>query len=237
MTAPALQPKQPASPELDRYAVLDALEQQAKRIAELIMGQIEALVVKEPVPTPESVQMLERLTRSHARVARTARLSDLLKDRLKERAAGRDKAALADRAAETRVRKAMIVGVVERIAIEADVSAPYALGSAARRRLDRDDIYGDVLKRPASEIVAGLCDDLDLDPVWSKRAVEAWAREEIESGEPGWPMAAFTAAPIAVTRTFIAPASIANDGPDAPHRSANHAAAAQREQIPPPSLE
>jgi hypothetical protein len=59
----------------------------------------------------------------------------------------------------------------------------------ASERLDRDDVYGDLLARPVSELVALICRDLGLDPDWPVLADEAWAREEMADGAPGWPLA------------------------------------------------
>ena len=90
-------------------------------------------------------------------------------------------------------RKARVEQIVERVA-EAQGEAPEAverLVEEAAERLDRDDIYGDVLSKPVSEIVARICQDLGLDPDWPRLAQEAWARAEIESGAAGSPLAVF----------------------------------------------
>jgi hypothetical protein len=59
----------------------------------------------------------------------------------------------------------------------------------AVERLDDEDLYGTVLTRPVSEILADICRDLGLSPDWPSLAEEAWAREEIRSGKVGWPLA------------------------------------------------
>ncbi|MDB5459102.1 MAG: hypothetical protein JWO72_843, partial [Caulobacteraceae bacterium] len=59
--------------------------------------------------------------------------------------------------------------------------------------LDDEDLYGDVLARPFSEVVADICRDLGLDPDWSRLAQEPWARAEIDSGQAGGPLAALPA--------------------------------------------
>jgi hypothetical protein len=63
------------------------------------------------------------------------------------------------------------------------------LMTEACERLDDEDLYGDLLQHPISEIVARLCQDLGLDPDWAELAKELWAVREIESGEVGWPLA------------------------------------------------
>ncbi len=60
----------------------------------------------------------------------------------------------------------------------------------ARERLEHDDIYGEVMSRPVSDLVACICADLGLNPHWAHLAQEAWARDEIDSGEVGEALAA-----------------------------------------------
>jgi hypothetical protein len=59
----------------------------------------------------------------------------------------------------------------------------------AGRRLDLDKVYGDIMSRPVSELIADICRDLGLSPDWPALAEERWAREEIASGQPGAPLA------------------------------------------------
>jgi hypothetical protein len=60
-------------------------------------------------------------------------------------------------------------------------------------RLDQDELYGDLLSRPVSEIIAHICRDLRLEPDWPQLAEEAWAQDEIASGAAGAPLAALMA--------------------------------------------
>jgi hypothetical protein len=86
-------------------------------------------------------------------------------------------------------RKARVERIVERV-IQAetfDEGEVDRLTEAAYERLDHDEIYGDLLARPVSEILALICRDLGLSPDWSRLAEEAWAQEEIESGVAGSP--------------------------------------------------
>jgi hypothetical protein len=55
-------------------------------------------------------------------------------------------------------------------------------------RLDDDVLYGDLMTRPLSELVADICRDLGLDPDWSSLATEHWAQAEIAGGHVGWPL-------------------------------------------------
>jgi len=86
-------------------------------------------------------------------------------------------------------RKARVERIVERV-IQAetfDEGEVDRLTEAAYERLDHDEIYGDLLARPVSEIITLVCRDLGLSPDWSRLAEEAWAQEEIESGVAGSP--------------------------------------------------
>jgi hypothetical protein len=69
-----------------------------------------------------------------------------------------------------------------------DAETVERLDAEARERLERDDIYADILARPFSEVVADLCRDLGLSPDWSRLAQERWAKDEIKSGKAGWPL-------------------------------------------------
>jgi hypothetical protein len=57
-------------------------------------------------------------------------------------------------------------------------------------RLEIEELYGDILARPISEVVAELCRDLGLHPDWPVLAETAWAKREIESGRAGAPLRA-----------------------------------------------
>ena len=91
--------------------------------------------------------------------------------------------------------KARTVRIVERVARRACDDAEHVerLVGEAAERLDQDDLYGEVLTRPVSELVAAICQDLGLDPDWPRLAREAWAREEISSGAAGSPLMALAA--------------------------------------------
>jgi hypothetical protein len=67
----------------------------------------------------------------------------------------------------------------------------------AVERLDDEDLYGDLMDRPLSEIVARLCKDIGLEPDWSQLSQELWAQREMASGAVGAPLAAAIAAAMA----------------------------------------
>ncbi len=89
-------------------------------------------------------------------------------------------------------RKDRVARIVQRLAVDrcADEDALQNLMIDACEQLEDDDLYGDVMERPLSELVARLCKDLGLEPDWSALSQELWAQREIASGEVGAPLAA-----------------------------------------------
>jgi hypothetical protein len=137
-----------------------------------------------------------------ARVARAVRLTFMLQSKLIKQLQDWDshRAYLASSAAwqaerergkQADQRKAQVERIVERVAKgdRDDADEVERLVDETRERLDQDDIYGDVLSRPVSELVAMICRDLGLGPDWTRLAKEAWARDEMACGEAGWPLA------------------------------------------------
>jgi hypothetical protein len=92
-------------------------------------------------------------------------------------------------------RRARLLRIVERV-VETehpdDEETLQILMTDVCERLDDETLYGDLLERPASELVARLCKDLGLDPDWAELAQERWALREVESGDIGWPLAGLT---------------------------------------------
>ena len=89
--------------------------------------------------------------------------------------------------------KARVERIIERAAEaehEDDAVHVDALLREAGERLDDIDLYGDLLDRPISEIVARIGADLGLTPDWSRMARDAWAQAEAASGDPGAPLKA-----------------------------------------------
>jgi hypothetical protein len=145
------------------------------------------------------------LALAYSRVSRAVRLTLMLQAKLIEDLRAADMAGAEERAAaeaeaakdlERRdpayQRKARVEAIVERL-IEAEhpdeeETVDDVLREAAER-LDDEDLYGDLLERPVSELVARLCKDLGLEPDWAELAEEFWAVREVQSGRPGWPLA------------------------------------------------
>jgi hypothetical protein len=128
-----------------------------------------------------------------ARAARAVRLTIALQSRLIGELRALDEVADRHRTAgpiiAARERKARVQRIVERV-LEAeigDANEYHRLAAEARERLEHDEIYGDVLTRPVGELIALICRDLGLSPDWSRLAQEAWAQEEIASGQVGSP--------------------------------------------------
>jgi hypothetical protein len=118
------------------------------------------------------------------RAARSARLSFMLQDRQIQALEGRDRGQASDAADRARTvrreRVQQVKAIIERIADRAghDQIETYHLAHQTAERLDRDDIYGDILRRPVSELIGLICKDLGLDPDWPRLAEEAWMRGE-----------------------------------------------------------
>ncbi len=132
---------------------------------------------------------------AYDRVARAVRMTLLLRTKLLE-----DLQALEEKAQEgvlppDEARKARIEHIIERVARTThDRLAVDSLVLRTSERLDDEDLYGDVMTQPISQIVARICQDLGLEPDWPRLAQEVWAREEIAGGEVGWPLLGLAAA-------------------------------------------
>jgi hypothetical protein len=155
---------------------------------------------QEPAAAPGDAPL------AYSRVSRAVRLTLMLQSKLIEALTASDKDAGAARAAaeaeaaKTREMqdpayqmKARIEAIVARVAgrrLRRDGQAVERVLRESAERLDDEDLYGDLLERPVSELVARLCKDLGLDPDWAELAEELWAVREVESGHIGWPLAA-----------------------------------------------
>jgi hypothetical protein len=139
--------------------------------------------------------------RAYARASRTVRQTILLQSKLVKDFDGREAAgrqARADAKAEadktlqerTELRKCHVSWIIDRVANARhdDTETVERLTREADERLDDDSLLGDVLARPISETVARICKGLNLDPDWTRLAEEAWAQEELASGDVGWPL-------------------------------------------------
>ena len=181
-----------------QIAVLGELAEAGLEVALAIRDQVKTAAAGGEDATSTAM--------AYARAARAVRLTLLLQSNLIKQLQDWDRhtAYLASQAvAEADERredlldehKARTVRIVERVARRACDDAEHVerLVGEAAERLDQDDLYGEVLTRPVSELVAAICQDLGLDPDWPRLAREAWAREEISSGAAGSPLMALAA--------------------------------------------
>jgi hypothetical protein len=167
---------------------------QLDRLAEAGVEMAEALASQAKGSGPEVVEGDVAL--AYARVSRAVRMAVMLQSRLRDGArteATADTARADNRPDLENMRKTRVQRIVARVFDDAHPEADQEqfehIGADARERLDDDDLYGDVLSRPISELVAQVCHDLGLEPDWASLAHEPWAQREIESGEVGRPLA------------------------------------------------
>jgi hypothetical protein len=201
---------QPSTPDNDRAAWADGvLRRQVGLLEQLAQSGLRlALAIEGQVTGPSGAEAAqghdpEILAMAFSRVSRAVRLACLLQSKLirdaeeARREADRQQRMQDDRDRidankGRRERKARVEAIVERVAWTEteDEDRTESLLAEAAERLDSDDIYGDVLDRPMGELVALICRDLGLEPDWDGLAQEAWALDEIASGDPGSPFAA-----------------------------------------------
>ncbi|HEY4030135.1 MAG TPA: hypothetical protein VGM25_07310 [Caulobacteraceae bacterium] len=189
---------------LREWEGLDELAGYGRDIARVIARRVQAGDADQPVAELQVAAM------AYARVARAVRLTVMLKAKLAGTQAGAqiecragsqaDAGTEADEAAHDpeQMRKFRVERIIERAAKARhpdDEPAVDRLMTEAGDRLDDDDLYGDVLERPMSEVLALICRDLGLELDWTRLAEEAWATQEIAGGQPGWPLAGLALAP------------------------------------------
>lgn len=189
----------------DRARARPLFERQIAMSGQLAEAGLEvALILKDQVKTAHEnggAEIVVSAGAAFARVARAVRMTILLQSKLIRQLQDWDRntafiascdMADKDREREERTdqRKASVEQIVERVAGRThgawDVER---LVEETAERLDQDDIYGDLLSRPVSELVAQICKDLGLDPDWPRLAEEAWARDEMAGAAIGWPLA------------------------------------------------
>ncbi len=198
------QPTPTAAPDMARTL----LERQLWVLGQLAEGGLEiARAIERRATSDESPDaVLDAAPMAYARVARAVRMTIMLQSKLIAdlqtlEAKGAQAAAHAhclqgpQRVGLECDQKERIGRIIGRIAGAdgADEDEVERLTEEAAERLDHDDLYGDILTRPVSEIIALICKDLGLEPDWPQLAEEAWARAEIESGAAGSPLAGLMA--------------------------------------------
>ncbi len=213
MTVAAQTPLQPATtavpanaaaPELARTL----LERQLWVLGQLAEGGLEiARAIERRAISDESPDaVLDAAPLAYARVARAVRMTILLQSKLiadlqtlEAKAAHEDAQANSlngtQRVCRVHDQKRRIGRTVARIvwADGQDYERAQRLGRETVERLEQDELYGDILTRPFSEIIAQICQDMGLEPNWPQLAEEAWAKAEIESAAAGEPLATLMA--------------------------------------------
>jgi hypothetical protein len=194
---------------LDRAAALIGPQLRLlERLAEIGVELAEAIVVQaKDAAAPRVCQ--GDLSLAYTRVSRAVRQALMLQSKLIAALAALD-AAEADidpsspRADPDYQIKARVERVIARTAQaqheddedgdEADEAFDRLIADAAER-LDDIDLYGDLLQRPMSEIVARIAHDIGLPLDWTVLAQEAWAQAEMQGDEVGAPLAALRTEP------------------------------------------
>ena len=192
MSEPATPPVQTTQSEaLDATRLIQDDLRMLGRLAQAGLNMAIALEHQATGTLPEGAPPVVQgdVGLAYDRVSRSVRMSLLLRSKLLE-----DLQALEEKAQEgvlppDTARKARIERVVQRVArVKHGRPVVEQLIRETSERLDDDDVYGDVMTQPISQIVARLCQDLGLEPDWPRLAQEVWAREEIASGAVGWPL-------------------------------------------------
>lgn len=174
-------------PADDRNWARPLFEQQINLLGELAeAGMAVATTIRDQVVAGEGD--IVTLAGAYDRVARAVRMAILLQSKLIKQLLDWDRQT-ANLAAPQGRREAEI----QRAAAERDrehAEHIERLVGQAGERLDQDDIYKEVNSRPVSELIAGICRDIGLDPDWPRRTQEAWLRKETAGADGRSPFAA-----------------------------------------------
>jgi hypothetical protein len=169
---------------------------------------------------PPDRPTLTETSRSFERVARAVRLSYMLEEKLIRDFAAHAKEAAKDAAEQAieaeRKRRSATKSTVNRVVKEAiqaeagDQGERDHLLGRLRLRLDQDDMYRDLARKPAEILIARLFRDLELDPDWDR-----WQGEDWLNGDDYTTQDDSSAAPICpICRRAPSPAAAAH--PDRP---------------------
>jgi hypothetical protein len=112
-----------------------------------------------------------------AKLARAIRLSLMLQARLSTEL----QSARHDATTRSQFdRKRQVRRIVERIAQREgfERADTLYLSQQAYDRVDHEDLYGDALDQPLSDLITLICKDLGLAPDWADLRNEAWAQQE-----------------------------------------------------------
>ena len=178
--------------------MLDRVARAAVNISTAVETEVKAAAEAEDGSHADRLARLDVASRAQERAAHGLRMTLLLQTRVFDalKALERGKAiALVPLAME---RKARVTRIVGRIASEEhpnNVLKLHQLRAETAERLQDDALYGDIMTKPISELIAMICKDLGLDPDWLTLSEQDWAQKEIESGKAGWPLAASSSPP------------------------------------------
>jgi hypothetical protein len=188
-------------------ALLDRQLEALGRLADMGMAIAAAIERRATAEGPEADGALRHAPMDFARVSRAVRMTFALQSRLiAEFKSGVCRAAMGEPDADGPIevmwagdledqdeaeQKDQVRAVVQRLgeAASLDQEAVERLVSEAGERLDDDDIYRDLSRRPLGEVVALICKDLGIEPDWELLSGIYWAKEEIARPPPGSPYA------------------------------------------------
>jgi hypothetical protein len=178
MNAPSTMAETDASPLIERQlALLGELAEIGLEVAREIGRQAKA------GPDPAALQ---HIAMAYNRVSRAVRLTLMLQTECLKQGdqAAQAQAEDAELFEPLYRHKFRVERIVERLvkAEHDDENTVDRLCVEAGERLDDEDLYGDVLDKPISELVARICQDLGLHPDWAALSQEPWVKAEIESG-------------------------------------------------------
>jgi len=178
-----------------QLAVLGRLAEAGLNIALAIEGRATAAADEAAPP------VLDDIALAYDRVARAVRRTIALQSERIAHLESPDTPSPARNEAATE-RKATVGHIVRRLANKQHrPEFTDRIGREARDWLDDENIYGDILAHPVSEIIDWICRDLGLSPDWVRLAQEAWAQEELQSDAVGYPLKGHEGlAPLAVGR-------------------------------------
>jgi hypothetical protein len=185
------------------------LERLAEAGLNIALGlEREALAASPPPGAPDDRTEAQRaataatlgdLALAYSRASRSVRLCIALQTRLiteaEDAAKAARKDAVTDAILDSPDRSPCIQRIVRRIARaehDDDVTVDWLVRQAGERMADSDR-FGDIMRLPISEIIAGICRDLNLSPDWSQLAQEAWAVKELATAAPGEALTPFAA--------------------------------------------
>jgi hypothetical protein len=172
-------------------AILSELAEAGLEIAQALKGRIVDSAAAEP--DADNARACADLTRAFDRASRATRMAIALRRRLAkdEPLPGQTARAQEREARNDHGRRAL--RIMRRMArARSYPSVVYeAMDREARERLFDPDISGEILGRPLGALVAQICKDLDLDPLWHGFAQEPWAQAEIAQRPQGSPYAAW----------------------------------------------